>query len=35
MYPQNGSDTQTLFINADTAMYHAKTKGKATFSFFK
>lgn len=35
MYPQDGSDTQTLFMNADTAMYHAKTKGKSTFSFFK
>ncbi|KTD58098.1 sensory box/GGDEF domain protein [Legionella sainthelensi] len=35
MYPKNGSDTQTLFVNADIAMYHAKAKGKATYSFFR
>lgn len=35
MYPKDGSDTQTLFVNADIAMYHAKAKGKATYSFFR
>ncbi len=34
MYPKNGSDIQTLFKNADIAMYHGKAKGKSTFSFF-
>ncbi|KTC83440.1 diguanylate cyclase domain-containing protein [Legionella cincinnatiensis] len=35
MYPKHGSDTQTLFVNADIAMYHAKAQGKATYSFFR
>ncbi|KTD11065.1 sensory box/GGDEF domain protein [Legionella gratiana] len=35
MFPKHGSDIQTLFMNADIAMYHAKAKGKATYSFFK
>lgn len=35
MYPKHAPDTQTLFVNADIAMYHAKAKGKATYSFFR
>ena len=34
MYPKDGTDSQTLFKNADIAMYHAKDKGKSTFCFF-
>jgi len=32
--PDNGQDSQTLLRNADTAMYHAKAKGRNTFQFF-
>jgi len=32
--PDNGCDSQTLLQNADTAMYHAKAKGRNTFQFF-
>jgi diguanylate cyclase (GGDEF)-like protein/PAS domain S-box-containing protein len=34
MYPDDGLDADTLFKCADTAMYHAKTEGKANFRFF-
>ena len=33
-YPQDAGDAQTLIRNADTAMYHAKDKGKNTFEAF-
>lgn len=33
LYPKDGSDMQSLFANADIAMYQAKAKGKATYSF--
>ena len=32
--PENGRDAQALLRNADTAMYHAKDKGRNTFQFF-
>ncbi|HBD7399314.1 diguanylate cyclase domain-containing protein [Legionella longbeachae] len=35
LYPKDGSDMQSLFANADIAMYQAKAKGKATYSFFR
>jgi diguanylate cyclase (GGDEF)-like protein/PAS domain S-box-containing protein len=34
LYPDDGPDADTLFKCADTAMYHAKTAGKANFRFF-
>ena len=34
MYPENGSDAQTLTKNADMAMYLAKEEGKNDFRFF-
>lgn len=34
LYPADGEDVETLIKNADTAMYHAKKKGKSSFQFF-
>jgi diguanylate cyclase (GGDEF)-like protein len=34
LYPDNGSDVQTLTKNADMAMYRAKEEGKNIFRFF-
>ena len=34
IYPHDGADTQTILMNADTAMYRAKEQGKNTFRFF-
>ena len=34
IYPENGSDLKSLIHNADSAMYHAKNKGKNHFEFF-
>jgi diguanylate cyclase (GGDEF)-like protein len=35
IYPTDGEDFETLFKNADLAMYFAKRQGPGTFSFFK
>lgn len=34
LYPQDGTDSQTLIKNADTAMYKAKDSGRNTLEFY-
>jgi len=34
VFPNDGTDFDTLLQKADTAMYHAKSNGRANFSFF-
>ncbi|MES2130472.1 MAG: EAL domain-containing protein [Pseudomonadota bacterium] len=34
LYPHDGDDCDTLFANADVAMYHAKQSGRNDFRFF-
>jgi diguanylate cyclase (GGDEF)-like protein/PAS domain S-box-containing protein len=34
LYPDDGSDIESLLKCADTAMYHAKTRGKSNYRFF-
>jgi len=35
VYPEDGEDAEALINHADTAMYHAKEKGRNNFQFFK
>ena len=34
IYPQDGTDANTLLKNADAAMYRAKSQGRSTINFF-
>ncbi len=35
IYPDDGMDAEILIKHADTAMYHAKDKGRKTYAFFE
>jgi diguanylate cyclase (GGDEF)-like protein len=35
VYPDDGEDAETLIMNADVAMYHAKNSGRGSYHFFR
>jgi diguanylate cyclase len=35
VYPDDGSDAETLLKNADLALFHAKVHGRSNHQFFK
>ena len=35
IFPNNGTDYNTLYVNADSALYYSKENGKNTFSYYK
>jgi diguanylate cyclase (GGDEF)-like protein len=35
LYPDDGADAETLLMNSDIAMYHAKAEGKGNFRFYE
>lgn len=34
LYPQHGTDSETLMANADTALYQAKERGRGCYAYF-
>jgi diguanylate cyclase (GGDEF)-like protein len=35
IYPEDGEDAETLIMNADVAMYHAKDRGRGRYHFYR
>ena len=35
LYPTDGTEAQTILVNADTALYRAKSEGRGTYRYFE